>query len=720
MNYSWKFAEKRNCDRGSGGEDTSQKQFRDNNNRCLIREFAQNSIDAKSKQPDTPPVKVQLSYIKVGGSLKTQLIDDLFDHAQACYKESTRTGNNKNAFLKKVDFIKEHCDKQISCIKISDYNTTGMDYYNEDLWETEEEYMSHQQPPFNSCVLTNGASNKPSENSGGSHGQGKNAGFEKSEINAVYYSTMTEPFDEDGNPCESKSFGEGVIQLCDHKIFNGKYKGSYLEDGFFGSKDGSIPDEGDDIPVEFRRSEPGTDAYIIGVYESENDILEIKQYMLRSFFVAIHNEIVEFDLFGEVFNKENLFNKIETYFPVDSWSDYDRVWNNYRIDFNPRPYCFNALCKEKDDTNFLVKYANSIKYPILGHAILHVWKDDSIKLNTKHNDTILCMRDNGMVIEVYRPSTKRGFCGVLICDGEGAKYLRLMETVTHDNWSLAQLKDATKEDAEKAKNALAELHKFISDVTEELFPQVEGEENSIPGLDKIMGSAGNNLQSETGASSSDQGQSNEIGLFDFTTTTDGYIEKTFSDQKEGTIVTRRVGGINRRVRNKLTGQKLPTKKRNDQTETDDDDDQEERKNRKKSVKNKKDNSGTNQREGEIDNEIKGFHSVVIPALFLQKSIHTDYGIIHRLRIQVFEDYEYCSMVIKLADMTNGTPIKIKSVSRSEFERDPDTTYNDDFIIEGLFENSVRGFSLANGYNYFDVKFEDELDHSLMITAYENK
>ena len=114
------------------------------------------------------------------------------------------------------------------------------------------------------------------------------------------------------------------------------------------------------------------------------------------------------------------------------------------------------------------------------------------------------------------------------------------------------------------------------------------------------------------------------------------------------------------------------------------------------------------------------HSEVIPALFLQKSIHSNQGIVHRIRINVFDDYDYCSMVINVADMGNGTPLRIDSIKRADFGRNSDVVYNDEFIIEGLYGNSVRGFRLDKGYNYFDVKFEDEIDHSLMITAYENK
>lgn len=76
--------------------------------------------------------------------------------------------------------MKEREDGTIGYLKVSDYNTTGM------------EYVDDEDTPsaFDSCLHNSSASYKPNSHAGGSHGQGKVVGFVNSPINAVYYSTM--------------------------------------------------------------------------------------------------------------------------------------------------------------------------------------------------------------------------------------------------------------------------------------------------------------------------------------------------------------------------------------------------------------------------------------------------------------------------------------------------------------------------------------------------
>ena len=109
---------------------------------------------------------------------------------------------------------------------------------------------------------------------------------------------------------------------------------------------------------------------------------------------------------------------------------------------------------------------------------------------------------------------------------------------------------------------------------------------------------------------------------------------------------------------------------------------------------------------------------------MQKSLHVEDVVVHRIRIQSPNKYLYCSMVVNAADMSsnNGSPLSIKTVNRvipspSELEMDG---LSDSIIIEGNGNNTVRGFCLVEGYNTFDVVFNDNNDHSLIITAYENK
>lgn len=133
--YKWTFAKQGGDNRGNHSEDVSIKLFRDYTNRCLIREFAQNFIDAPSNAPNAEPVEIHLSYMQLDDDVKEQMVDSLYERMVACKRENDRTGNSKNAYINKVQFLDLCKDRKVTCLKISDYNTTGMDYYDENLWD---------------------------------------------------------------------------------------------------------------------------------------------------------------------------------------------------------------------------------------------------------------------------------------------------------------------------------------------------------------------------------------------------------------------------------------------------------------------------------------------------------------------------------------------------------------------------------------------------------
>ncbi len=82
--YKWTFAKQGGDNRGDHSEDVSIKLFRDYTNRCLIREFAQNSIDAPSNAPDAEPVEIHLSYMQLDDDVKEQMVDSLYERMVAC------------------------------------------------------------------------------------------------------------------------------------------------------------------------------------------------------------------------------------------------------------------------------------------------------------------------------------------------------------------------------------------------------------------------------------------------------------------------------------------------------------------------------------------------------------------------------------------------------------------------------------------------------------
>lgn len=722
--HKWTFAESSPNERGDGGESLSLKLFRERPNRSLIREFTQNSIDARSKKPGAPIVEVQISYIELDDDIRKSMVEDLQPRVEACIEATSKNSNSKNPFTSKLTFICEKGLFPVSCMKIADFNTTGMMYFDESKIYTIEEYRKYKRPPFNACVRMNGASDKTDSGAGGSHGQGKNAGLERSPLNAMYYSTMTEEtVTETGLTIPELTFGEGIVSLCNHVMFDENGVHMYKKDGFFDCHGGLAPDQDTEIPKCFRRTAPGTDAYIIGLAENENDKREIIEYMLRSFFPAIMMEKVVFKLFGIDFNKGNLAQRIEEYFPQKKYSDFDTTGWYYKFLFNPRPYCLEALMKKDADSNHIVEVADPKVYTHLDDTKFFMWKDESIRGKSK--DIILYMRDNGMVVDVRREKFGKGFYGLVICAGKSSEYLRLMENVTHDAWDKQQLCDVDEEKRIFAEAVVNEIEQFVNDTVNKIFPRVEGAESNIPGLNEVMSVTGAKPSDGTGSYSTGESDKKDFDIFTLSTVGSEIRKKWFGGSKAGEITVRKPGGISKKKKDEASGQKPPKDvkplPKDDDKKEEEQKDQDNKDNKNKSNRSgNHDNSGNQLNLGGVEEGSKGKHTVLIPASFMQKSIHGENGVTHRVRIESLKDYEECSMVINAADMTNGSPLEVKSISRVVPEGASPEQFHDSFVIEGAEHNTIRGFNLSAGYNTFDIIFGDAFDHSLLITAYEIK
>lgn len=454
---------------GQSREDSSFAPFIDYKLRCLVREYIQNSMDAHSKKHPTGPIEVRFDYGELVCSDYPELIISLLKRLEACSAHCKLYPNSKDPYESKIEYLQGRLNSSIGYLRISDYNTRGMFYIDDD----------DKTSPFKACVRESSASYKTDEHAGGSHGLGKTVGFVNSGLNAVYYSTMTE---------DEETFGEGVIKLCDHKIKNEEgVQIGYEAIAFYDSEGGNKPDEGEAIPEVFRRDKPGTDAYVIGFEPSEDDLFNMKKEVLRSFFKAIKEEKLIVSVNGDEFNEGNIEEQFNVYFPVEEYSDLDSVrTNNPEIEFNPRPYLLEALMKKGCDENHIVIESETAfpgKFTHLQKATLYLWKDPRIKAEGSR-DSVVYMRDNSMAIEVRRGRNSHGYYGIFVCDGDGSEYLRIMENVTHDKWDESELRDIAKAKKDYAKKTKAEIKAFIAECEKMVFPQEEDQEKEILSLKK--------------------------------------------------------------------------------------------------------------------------------------------------------------------------------------------------------------------------------------------
>lgn len=474
LGCKWNFIKRNEASQEQGREDSSFDYFKEKE-RCLVREYIQNSMDAYSERNGTSYVKVEFTFGKLLCEDYPELLQSLPDRLKAC-SEYCKGNNAKDPYAEKYEYLVNHLSGSIGYLKVSDYNTKGMPY----------DSNRFNKSKFKSCVRSANSSHKDYGNAGGSHGKGKTVGFVNSNINAVYYSTMT----EDGN-----CYGEGVIKLCDHIYKDENNELQIYEDvAFYDSKEGKHPDT-ENIPEGFIRSEPGTDAYVLGIEPTEEYIIRMKKEVLRSFFKAIKEDLLRVDICGEEFTYENISHKLLTYFEEEGEFDCVRT-RTPEIEFNPRPYYTEVLCKAGSDDDHRifdteVDFPND--FPTLGKTLVYFWKSERIK-QANSRDSIVYMRNNKMAIEVKRGRNNKGYYAVFVCEGKGSESLRHMENVTHDKWDASEV---TKENKANANKILAEITRLIAKCEIAMFPEEEGKEKTINSLkNRRISILGNNKSEE--------------------------------------------------------------------------------------------------------------------------------------------------------------------------------------------------------------------------------
>ena len=465
----WNFVDRRRNSMGQSREDSSFAPFIGHKVRCLVREYIQNSMDAHSKLHPEGPVIVKFSFGELTCSDYPGLILSLLARLNACSEHNKKYLNGKDPYESKYEYLSSRKDSTIGYLRVGDYNTRGMSYVDDE----------DSPSAFKACVRESSASFKEDDDAGGSHGLGKTVGFVNSELNAVYYSTRTE---------DNQTYGEGVIKLSDHKLIDASGVATHYEAiAFYDSEGGNRPNSGDRIPEDFRRTEPGTDVFVLGIERSEDEILKMKKETLRSFFKAIYENKLAVEIDGEYFCVDNLVEKLDSYFPSEVFSDLDYVrTNSPELEFNPRPYLLEALMLQTSDEDHLVIDSNIAfpdRFKNLGHAVLYMWKSQRIK-SEGSRDSVVYMRNNSMAIEVQRGRNNRGYYGIFVCDGIGSKYLRIMENVTHDKWDEDELRNVRKETKNLAIKTRREVKEFISACEELVFPQEQDKEKEILSLKK--------------------------------------------------------------------------------------------------------------------------------------------------------------------------------------------------------------------------------------------
>lgn len=389
--------------------------FRGNIFQSLAKEICQNSLDARLD--DDKPVKIEfcLSNIDIRDIPDFERLHDVFVLSKKYWE------NNKKANDFYENALKILTSKKIRLLRISDFNTTG-------ITGAREEKSSN----WVDLVKSSGVSNKTGT-AGGSYGIGKNAPFASSELRVVYYST----FDKDNirayqGVAKLASFEEekskGIISLKKKKVMT---QGM----GFYGNIENNLPVFEDFSLDNFKRTEIGTDLYILGFIKDDDWENKMIKSVLSSYLLSIYNGDLEIKIENVLISKMNLESLVQEY------AD-DLTKGYYQVLCSP-----NTVHKEK-------------KFAGLGNITLDILigKD----LNKRK---VLMARGNGMkIFDKNRISSTMQFAGICVLKDKNVdEYFRLMETPQHDKWEADR--HSNKKEAEKI---IKELNKFIKDEIKDL------------------------------------------------------------------------------------------------------------------------------------------------------------------------------------------------------------------------------------------------------------
>lgn len=446
MNVKWNFPHGKKLT-PMGVNDPAINSFKSNIIDSLARETIQNSLDARDSEKKEP-VKVKFSFSDI--ETKTlpgfnELKEIALENAIKFWKKK---GNDDTVkFLEQFKSVIEA--KKVKILKISDYNTCGLD-----------------DTSYDALVLGNGYSEKANENAAGSKGIGKAAPFAASDLRLVFYNTV--PKDDDikhagvlnfvsFNPPETET--DVITQSrALYQDETTEYVPGQINFGF----------------EERQKTEYGTDLFVVGLRNSDEDWEnKIIFSTVNNFLVSILEDKLVVVVNDRVIDKETIQEVLINLKTADWNSDEKRLLEStedyYEAYTSPDSITF------KLDETFKAKY-EFIKDLSDGKLIL-LKKD-------KANRAILQTRISGMKIYDRRSISRSiNFTGIFRATGkELDKFLRALENTNHDNWSPDQLLDNRKE----AKAFLDDLYRWFKDKVIDSFVSDSADSIDAIGLSSFL------------------------------------------------------------------------------------------------------------------------------------------------------------------------------------------------------------------------------------------
>lgn len=397
----------------TGSNGAGIENFLDDIPKSLTREVIQNSMDAH-EEGNEHPTRVVFQFTRINAHdlagikmLKTEVLPQA--------NTFWRAKNNEDTCAYLENFEKYLRNPMIPVLKISDYNTTGLNNNN-----------------FSSLVEGEGFSEKANEFSAGSKGIGKAAPFAASNLRIVFYNSKS---NRDGNKFA------GVINFVS---FEDKEKRD-SEHKFITQSRGRLLEENEPNCFREERHEFGTDVFVVSL-KNRNDWEEkIILTVITDFLIAILKRQLEVSIGDYHINLETLPEIIERI----RKTGYIRKWklkSSDKKDFN-NAYSYYLAMTSNDRFESFLPPEMVDKYPFIEDG--EDAKLSLVLLEENSTRRVLQTRRSGM--RIYERKNINGsipFAGVFYAEGKKLnKFLRKLENVNHDQWSPDRVSDSEHEEA---------------------------------------------------------------------------------------------------------------------------------------------------------------------------------------------------------------------------------------------------------------------------------
>jgi hypothetical protein len=432
-----------------GPNDPLHIMFKGNPYYSIVREAIQNSLDVVNDS--TKPVHISFQYFDLN-RLEYPSFFQIEGHINQSMQYYESTDDAKYLFGTMLDYLngteKGKKRLKLTCLKISDYNTTGM-HFNDGT-----------DSPFYNFLRNSGGSSK-NAGSGGSFGFGKGAYFALSPIKTLIVSSK----DTKGNV-----YFEGATRLTTHKDTEGN---KISATGYYDNNGGNPTTDQNNIPEIFKRQEMGTDINIIGLWDDQERKKLMIKSVLNNFWLAIYDQKLIVQVEDVIINKENIETKIGEFFEgqtegkattdIESW--------------NPMSY-LKAVKYSKTSEQFLVFEEN---LNTIGNVKLYVYLEKNLP------NRISYFRTPRMVVYKRTDNKVSGYSAVFICDNiKGSNMLRGMENPAHNEWKLENYRKVEGKIDEDARKGYKEITDFVNNSLESLAKIKPGNKIAFVGLEEYL------------------------------------------------------------------------------------------------------------------------------------------------------------------------------------------------------------------------------------------